>query len=374
MKLQLSLLFRKFKVRSFILLLLFVSAAAVIACSNMFNDIHDGSRLRVGIFLSSFGSGCQLFTLDSNGNFIDRSDKLPALPLNIFAATTLDYDSDGSADIAIVYSTNLIMLSGKDDGSFKINFEENLSLNSPQDICYDDFNSDGKLDLAIVDTGSNQVIIYTRGLIPLSFPAGTDPMPIDKGNLNGDGKIDLYTGSTGSNNNQIFINNSGVNVNFTPIQHTTIVETNDSKLLDINNDRLSDLIITDNSGYIRIFKNSGNANFTEIQNINIPDAYYITTGDLDGDVDIDALIGNGVGPAGALINNGNGIFTYKTVFMLVKSLLFDIDYDGDLDIIGYKNTDLYLLKNDGHGNFNLHSTVATISPNDIDLFTYHAED
>lgn len=375
MKHQLSLIFRKFQLKTFVLPILFAAAVTIIACSNMFNDIYDGSRLRTGIFLSNnSGSGCKLFTLDSESTFIEISDKLPTLPLFTNTATILDYDSDGIADIAIGYSSRLLLLHGDGDGSFNINFDDDLVTIFPTEICYHDFNSDGKLDFAI--TG-NQMTIYTRGMTPVSYPAGTNPMPIDKGNLNGDGRIDLYTGSTGSTDNQIFINNSGANVNFTPIQHTTIIDTNDAKLCDINSDGLSDLIITDVNNFIRIYNNTGNANFTEIQNINILNVGSITIGDLDGDGDIDAFIGNSGGvSAGVIINNGSGSFAYKVIFMLSKVVLFDIDFDNDLDVIGYSGTNLYILKNDGRGNFNLHSTtdITPFSPTDIDLFTYHAED
>ena len=120
MKYQLSFLFQKFYVRTFILPFLFAAAATVIACSNMFNDIYDGSRLRVGIFLNSFGSSCKLFTLDSEGKFIDIIDKLPSLPLNTVASTILDYNKDKFADIAVISSTEIILLSGNGDGSLKL--------------------------------------------------------------------------------------------------------------------------------------------------------------------------------------------------------------------------------------------------------------
>jgi len=371
-------LFKKFQVRTFILLLLFAAAATVIACSNMFNDIHDGNRLRVGIFLNSYGSGCQLFTLDSDGKPENISGKLPALPLFITAATTLDYDKDGKADIAMIGSTGIILLSGNDDGSFKINFEENPGFNTPQDICYGDFNSDGKPDLAIADSGLNQVIIYNRGLTPALYAASGNPAAIEKGDINGDGKIDLFTSSSANiiDEDTILINNSTSNFSFSSSQHVTGYDygNGEARLFDIDNNGITDLIRV-GENYIRIYKNDGNANFTEIQNISILNVVNITTGDLDGDGHIDAFIGNSGVSAGVIINNGNGNFTYKDVFLLLKSVLFDIDFDGDLDVIGYSGTNLYILKNDGKGNFNLHSTAATpITPNDINLFTYHAED
>lgn len=375
MKHQLSLIFRKFQLKTFVLPILFTAAVTVIACSNMFNDIYDGSRLRVGIFLNSFGSGCKLFTLDSEGKFIDISDKLPALPLNTVASTILDYDKDGFADITVVDTTGLTLLRGNGDGSFRINFYENLGLGAPQDICYDDFNSDGKLDFAIAD---NSATIYTRGMPPVLYAAPGNPRAIEKGDINGDGKTDLFTSSSDNiaDNDTILLNNSTSNFAFIPSQHTTGLDYGygEARLFDIDNNGITDLIRV-GENFIRIYKNDGNANFTETQNINILNVETITTGDLDGDGDIDAFIGNSVGPAGSIINNGNGVFTYKAVFMLFKSVLFDIDFDNDLDVIGYSGASLYILKNDGRGNFSLHSTAsAGITPNDINLFTYHAED
>ena len=215
-------------------------------------------------------------------------------------------------------------------------------------------------------------------MTPASCTVWGNPTAIAKGDMNSDGKMDLFTSSGAGiiDQDAIIINNSTSNFSFSSNPHITGngYGGGETRLFDIDDNGIIDLIRV-GENFIRIYKNDGNANFTEIQNINILNVETITTGDLDGDGDIDAFIGNSVGPAGSIINNGNGMFTYKAVFMLLKSVLFDIDFDNDLDVIGYSGTNLYILKNDGRGNFNLHSTAAAgITPNDINLFTYHAED
>src|SRR6185437_29182 len=67
---------------------------------------------------------------------------------------------------------------------------------SPQSVVVGDFNGDGKVDLAVLNTGSNNVsILLGNGdgtfQAAKNFDAGDNPSGIFVRDFNGDGKLDL---------------------------------------------------------------------------------------------------------------------------------------------------------------------------------------
>jgi hypothetical protein len=76
----------------------------------------------------------------------------------------------------------------------------------------DDFNGDGKTDLAVVNQGSNTVSVLLgngNGTFQpkTDYATGTTPMGIAVGDFNGDGKADLVVANRGSNNLSILLGN-----------------------------------------------------------------------------------------------------------------------------------------------------------------------
>ncbi len=121
---------------------------------------------------------------------------------------TGDFDRDGKLDLAIaVYGdgTNpgsLMILQGNGSGSF-------LSIGSvatgigPRAVAAADFNGDGKLDLAVSNSVSDNVSILlgngSGGFAAASnISAGTSPYAIAIADFNNDGKLDLAIGNGGT--------------------------------------------------------------------------------------------------------------------------------------------------------------------------------
>ena len=78
-------------------------------------------------------------------------------------------------------------------------------LPNPYAIVAGDFNNDGKLDLAIVNTGDNTVtLLLGKGDVTFT-PASGSPYPVPSGasaiavaDFNGDGKLDLAVAGNGT--------------------------------------------------------------------------------------------------------------------------------------------------------------------------------
>jgi len=113
-----------------------------------------------------------------------------------------DFNADGKLDAVVASgatamypASGLAVSLGNGDGTFtegsEILFGSYLS-----SIATADFNGDGKLDLAVADSGSNTVFILlgngdgTFGLTSI-IPVGNHPVSIVAGDFNNDGKLDL---------------------------------------------------------------------------------------------------------------------------------------------------------------------------------------
>jgi hypothetical protein len=152
----------------------------------------------------------------------------------------------------------------------------------------------------------------------------------------------------------------------------------DVSLVDIDNDNDNDLILTQNT-YTYIYKNDGAGNFTFIESHSAVNFTAITPGDLNNDGYMDFFVGHSFSAQGSeiFINNGNGTFTNRHLSTdMDEAKLFDIDFDGDLDIIGKSSaiSTLTIMKNDGSGNFALYSSTSVIAPSSITIFTYTEND
>jgi hypothetical protein len=143
-------------------------------------------------------------------------------PTNVTAG---DFNSDGILDLAVMNqdSNNLSILlgygnDGLGNGTFatKVDYPTGTT---PMSVTSGDFNSDGILDLAVINQGSNNLSILLghgndgRGngtfAAKVDYPTGTAPMSVTTGDFDADGILDLAVVNQGSNNLSIFRGNGG---------------------------------------------------------------------------------------------------------------------------------------------------------------------
>lgn len=110
---------------------------------------------------------------------------------------TGDFNRDGKPDLAVVNSgsNDISILLGNGDGSFQkaVNYPVDVS---PVAIGAADLNGDGNLDLVVANSGSNDVSVL-MGIgtgsfqTAVNYPAGGSPLALSLVELNGDSKPDL---------------------------------------------------------------------------------------------------------------------------------------------------------------------------------------
>lgn len=115
-----------------------------------------------------------------------------------------DFNNDGAPDIAAVNSSGSSISVVVSNGFVGIGFVATFFLgggSQPNSIVAGDFDQDGKIDLAVTDSGSVQVMLgFGSGFfgLPQSFAAGFGPSDIHAADLDLDGDLDLVAMNTQS--------------------------------------------------------------------------------------------------------------------------------------------------------------------------------
>ncbi|MBZ5659193.1 MAG: FG-GAP-like repeat-containing protein [Acidobacteriia bacterium] len=117
-----------------------------------------------------------------------------------------DFNGDGILDLAVcnfdLAGSTVSILLGNGDGTFLLHANYSLNLYVGQ-IAAADFNGDGKLDLAVLDSNNSSAslsILLGNGdgtfQTKVDYPAGVSPLAITLGDYNGDGRVDVAVTDT----------------------------------------------------------------------------------------------------------------------------------------------------------------------------------
>jgi hypothetical protein len=153
----------------------------------------------------SLGNGDGTFT-PANGSPIFFGQSL-------YAIVVADFNGDGKLDIAVSDSgSNVVyILLGNGDGTFGAPTAFTIG-NSPDAIVAGDFNNDGILDLAVANMGDNTVTLLLGNGDGSFTPSSGSPYTVGKGpyqivaaDFNGDGKLDLAVANLTDNTVSILL-------------------------------------------------------------------------------------------------------------------------------------------------------------------------
>jgi hypothetical protein len=127
------------------------------------------------------------------------------------ALTTEDFDHDGKLDLAVVGSAGLSIFFGDGNGGFQIGSTSPMPAGvNPQALAVADFNRDGLLDIIVADAGSNNVSIFYGAAqrsfqSPCAVPVGRRTSMVTTRDLDGDGHQDFAVASQQTNDLVAFL-------------------------------------------------------------------------------------------------------------------------------------------------------------------------
>ncbi len=338
----------------------------------------------LAIGLICINAKAQSFTEVATTNLPEISNK----PLNAMDANVADIDKDGDLDIviAIEFYKNVILLNdGKGyftDGSNLL--PDKVAEKAPkpyqyypyhdsEDVMIEDINKDDLLDILFVteDDHTNELYFQKKDGTFMDasdqFPVGNVSNALIKGDFDNDGWMDFIVGNKGQNN--YLKNKKGVLVDETakrfPIKLDT---TQDVEVGDFDNDGDLDILFG-NEDDNRLLQNNGEGVFTDITESVFKDGISEETreadfSDVDNDGDLDIYFANvrmftPKAPTQRLLINEDGKFKdvsqeylkFNAIVGALDADFFDIDNDGDQDLIIGKLDGLVIGINNGKGHF-----------------------
>jgi len=226
-----------------------------------------------------------------------------------------DFNGDGIPDLAVVSNPcggtcpgTLSILLGQPGGTFALRgtYVQN---GVPTRVVVGDFNNDGKLDLAVLNSG-------------LGSEVGTSFVTTLLGN--GDGTFGLETTtSLGSN---------------APCMYCMVAG-------DFNGDGRLDLAATFAGGQLAVLPGNGDGSFgspisTQVTTDTSAQLAYLAAGDFTGDGKLDvavSLTNSSTSSVAVLIGNGDGSFQAPVIYPMLGNrdiVAVDLNHDGILDLVG----------------------------------------
>lgn len=272
----------------------------------------------------------------------------------------------------------------------------------PPTVAVGDFDGDGKLDIAVANSGSGNVsILLGNGdgtfQAAVNFDAGAGPQEIATGDFNGDHKLDLAVLLVGDATNgpgfSVLLGNGDGTFqgpHFLPLEGMAA----GMAVVDFNLDTKSDVAITITNinqqiMSLLVFISAGDGTFESPKNLTLPIGEgSLATGDFNKDGKPD-LVMDGPGGYNILLGNGDGTFQPPSAVLVASNFsgggvqVADLNHDGASDLITYSidfehsqdpegfrslSAHLSVFLGNGDGTFQTEQVLATASSSKSNVF------
>ena len=342
-------------------------------------DMNPASEPRAVAFGDITGDGKPELIVGSDDAlsvFVNTPSPTLDFPASSFLGSNLmrsvakgDFNGDSKPDVAVANSgsnTVSVFLNTTPTGATTPNFAAKVDFGglplasslSPHAVSVDDFNGDGKPDIAIANAYSDNLAVFLNTTAtgatapnftgPQFFPVGVRPFSLATGDINGDGHPDLIAGNTSSANLSVLLNDG--TGQFRATQNVPVGNTPYGvAVADVNGDGKLDLTVSDfGQPSVTILLNTtvtgattATFNRTDVTTKNF--TFGAAVGDVDGDGKPDVVVTNYYSGSVSVLLNRTAVgatsptFAPEQVFLVGKSpyavAMGDLNGDGKLDLI-----------------------------------------
>ncbi|CAF3314761.1 unnamed protein product [Rotaria socialis] len=337
-------------------------------CAVALGDVNNDHLLDI-VAANSGTDTIGVFLSLSNSNFRGQQTYSTGHGSHPTSLVLTDFNNDTYLDVAVAnYGTNNIgIFLGNKTGGYAQQKNYALNASRPVFIVAGDFNHDNLVDIIIASNGTYCIDIFLGngdGTLRYyrAYSTGYDSSPVAMavGDFNQDNSLDIAVANSGTDNVGIFL---GIGDGTFTKQYTysTSLNSNPSSIItgDLDNDNHLDLLVTNSgTGSIGIFLGNGNGTFSQQTTFSINSEFrptYIQFGNFDQDTQIDVVVV--VDPINdeiyIFLRYANKTFATTTIFdgtfqsfpCFVAVADFNEDNQSDIVIVNYETDEILLLSN-----------------------------
>jgi len=349
-------------------------------------DVNGDNKPDLVVSSGTFSQSVSVFLGKGDGTF-----QAPVILSVDFGPTVIavgDLNGDGKPDLVVTSNGfqqgTVSVLLGNGDGTFRPRQSFNVG-NNPVSVAVGDLNGDGKLDVAVANSGSNTVsILLGRGdgtLQPgVNMAVDANPRSLVIGDFDGDHKLDLAVAISNLDEISILLGKGdgtfqaplNIAVSQNPVFLTTA---------DFNGDQIPDLVVANSPqfsgpGSVSVLLGVGDGSFQAPASFVVSGAANaVAVGDFNGDGFKDVVVSqtsfSAAGSISELLGNGDGTLQSAAKINIVGSssvAVADFDRDGTLDLaVTNPNTNtVSIFLGNGDGSFGAATLIpAGLSPSAI---------
>ncbi|CAF1433358.1 unnamed protein product [Adineta steineri] len=227
-------------------------------CHLAVGDFNNDNRMDV-VVVNSGSDSLGVFFGYVSDSFLSAPSYLSKTSSHPTSIARADFNNDTQMDVVVTNNgaDNIMILFGSGYGTFISQITYSTGVNSqPSSVAVEDLNKDGRLDIVVTNSGTNNIVVFLGNNIssfsnPMTYSTGlrSQPNAVAIVDFDNDGQLDIAVASYGANSMSVFLgygNGSFMNQLIFPTgfgSHPIALATGD-----INKDKLTDIVAV-NDGY-----------------------------------------------------------------------------------------------------------------------------